>query len=100
MSSCSRTQAEAEKPNTGSRHVPESESQYKTNDSVDTAFVILQCLQSQKSWSEVSESPRAVWPAGGGGQVEKVFKAAVGFLEEGSLDARTYGKRIIWQVGL
>ena len=39
-------------------------------------------------------------PAGGGGQLEKVFKAAVGFLEEGSLDARTYGKRIIWQVGL
>ncbi|KAL0049660.1 hypothetical protein WJX82_007087 [Trebouxia sp. C0006] len=36
--------------------------------------------------------------AGGGGQLEKVFKAAVGFLEEGSLDARTYGKRIIWQV--
>ncbi len=39
-------------------------------------------------------------PAGGGGQLEKVFKAAVGFLEEGSLDARTYGKRIIWQVCL
>ncbi|KAL0024777.1 hypothetical protein WJX79_006104 [Trebouxia sp. C0005] len=36
--------------------------------------------------------------AGAGGQLEKVFKAAVGFLEEGSLDARTYGKRIIWQV--
>ena len=30
--------------------------------------------------------------------LEKVFKAAVGFLEEGSLDSRTYGKRIIWQV--
>jgi hypothetical protein len=39
-------------------------------------------------------------PAGAGGQLEKVFKAAVGFLEEGSLDARTYGKRMIWQVGL
>lgn len=36
--------------------------------------------------------------AGATGQLEKVFKAAVGFLEEGSLDARTYGKRIIWQV--
>ena len=35
---------------------------------------------------------------GGAGQLEKVFKAAVGFLEEGSLEARTYGKRIIWQV--
>ena len=31
-------------------------------------------------------------------QLDRVFKAAVGFLEEGSLDARTYGKRIIWQV--
>ena len=33
-------------------------------------------------------------------QLDRVFKAAVGFLEEGSLDARTYGKRIIWQVSL
>lgn len=40
----------------------------------------------------------AVDVLGAGGQLEKVFKAAVGFLEEGSLDARTYGKRIIWQV--
>lgn len=36
--------------------------------------------------------------AGSGAQLEKVFKAAVSFLEEGSQDARTYGKRIIWQV--
>ena len=38
--------------------------------------------------------------AGSSGAVEKVFRAAVGFLEEGSLDSRTYGKRIIWQVSL
>lgn len=31
-------------------------------------------------------------------QLDRVFKAAVGLLEEGSLDARTHGKRIIWQV--
>ena len=37
-------------------------------------------------------------PAGVNLQLDRVFKAAVGFLEEGSLDARTYGKRIIWQV--
>lgn len=37
---------------------------------------------------------------GASGQLDKIFKAAVGFLEEGSLDARTYGKRIIWQVSL
>ena len=94
-----RAQAEAEKPETSSWHLSESES--STHDSVDTAFVILQCLQPHKSWPEISVSPKAVrGPAGAGGQLEKVFKAAVGFLEEGSLDARTYGKRIIWQVGL
>ena len=36
--------------------------------------------------------------AGSSAQLEKVFRAAVGFLEEGSLAASTYGKRIIWQV--
>lgn len=30
--------------------------------------------------------------------LEKVFKAAAGFLEEGSLEARTYGKRILWEI--
>eukprot|EP00891_Asterochloris_glomerata_P001321 jgi/Astpho2/1321/e_gw1.00024.62.1_t len=32
------------------------------------------------------------------GLLEKVFKAATSFLEEGSLDTRTYGKRLIWAV--
>ncbi|GMH44231.1 hypothetical protein BSKO_12165 [Bryopsis sp. KO-2023] len=32
------------------------------------------------------------------GLIEKVFKAAVGFLEEGSLETRTRGKRIIWDI--
>ncbi|KAG2432395.1 hypothetical protein HYH02_012966 [Chlamydomonas schloesseri] len=30
--------------------------------------------------------------------VERVFKAGAAFLDEGSLDTRTYGKRIIWHV--
>ncbi|KAK9817952.1 hypothetical protein WJX72_004805 [[Myrmecia] bisecta] len=30
--------------------------------------------------------------------LEKVFRTAAGFLEEGSLDTRTFGKRIIWEV--
>ncbi|KXZ45846.1 hypothetical protein GPECTOR_50g640 [Gonium pectorale] len=45
--------------------------------------------------------------AGGGGRaalagnstcMERLFKAAAGFLDEGSLDTRTHGKRIIWHV--
>ncbi|GFR42338.1 hypothetical protein Agub_g3246 [Astrephomene gubernaculifera] len=44
---------------------------------------------------------------GGGGRqtlagntacIERLFKAAAAFLEEGSLDTRTHGKRIIWHV--
>ncbi|GLI71807.1 hypothetical protein VaNZ11_017199 [Volvox africanus] len=44
---------------------------------------------------------------GGGGRqalvnntacLERLFRAAAGFLEEGSLDTRTHGKRIIWHV--
>ena len=46
-----RAQAEAEKPETSSWHLSESES--STHDSVDTAFVILQCLQPHKSWPEI-----------------------------------------------
>ncbi|KAL3145388.1 hypothetical protein ABBQ38_001638 [Trebouxia sp. C0009 RCD-2024] len=44
------------------------------------------------------QGERGVRLAGAGMQLDRVFKAAVGLLEEGSLDARTHGKRIIWQV--
>ena len=37
-------------------------------------------------------------PAACPGLLEKVFRAATSFLEEGSLDTRTYGKRLIWAV--
>lgn len=33
------------------------------------------------------------WPT-----LEKLFKASAAFLDEGSLDTRTYGKRIIWHI--
>lgn len=36
--------------------------------------------------------------SGHGGLIEKIFKAAAGFLEEGSLDTRTHGKRLIWNI--
>ena len=49
-------------------------------------------------YSKLPAKHNHVLCVGAAGQLEKVFKAAVGFLEEGSLDARTYGKRIIWQV--
>lgn len=32
--------------------------------------------------------------------IERTFKAAAGFLEEGSLDTRTHGKRILWAIKL
>ena len=35
--------------------------------------------------------------AGGGALVSRLLRAAVGFLEEGGLEARTAGKRMLWE---
>ncbi|GLC41052.1 hypothetical protein PLESTB_000948600 [Pleodorina starrii] len=37
-------------------------------------------------------------PASSNACMERLFRAAAGFLEEGSLDTRTHGKRLIWHV--
>ena len=35
---------------------------------------------------------------GGGALVSRLLRAAVGFLEEGGLEARTGGKRMLWEL--